>query len=109
MMSVPLVAVARRLYEDSERTEVMGIGTGIFLFVVGAILAFAVNVTVPWINLDLIGYLLMGAGVVVFVISLVLVLRKRSTVSTTRSEVDPAGTERVTRSETRGDGYNDTL
>jgi hypothetical protein len=87
----------------------MGIGTGIFLFVVGAILAFAVNVSVSWINLDLVGYLLMGAGVVVFLISLVLVLRKRSSVSTTRSEVDPAGTERVTRSETRGDGYNDTL
>ncbi|MCU1583724.1 MAG: hypothetical protein QOI70_951 [Microbacteriaceae bacterium] len=87
----------------------MGIGTGIFLFVVGAILAFAVNVSVSWINLDLVGYLLMGAGVIVFLISLVLVLRKRSTVSTTRSEVDPTGTERVTRNETKGDGYNDTI
>ena len=43
----------------------MSIGLGIFLFVVGAILAFAVNVSVEWINLDLIGYLLMGAGVVI--------------------------------------------
>jgi hypothetical protein len=81
----------------------MGIGTGIFLFVVGAILAFAVNITVSWINLDLVGYLLMGAGVVVFLISLVMVMRKRSSVSTTRTAVDPAGNEKITSQETRGD------
>jgi membrane-bound ClpP family serine protease len=81
----------------------MGIGTGIFLFVVGAILAFAINVSVSWVNLDLVGYLLMGAGVVVFVISLIMVLRRRSTVSTTRSAVDPSGNERVTSQETKGD------
>jgi len=82
----------------------MGIGTGIFLFVVGAILTFALNFQVDWINLDLVGYILMGAGVVVFVISLIFVLRRRSTVSTTRTGVDPTGTERVTERETRGDG-----
>ncbi|MCU1413946.1 MAG: hypothetical protein JWN80_1286 [Microbacteriaceae bacterium] len=78
----------------------MGIGTGIFLFVVGAILAFAVNIQETVINLHIVGYLLMGAGVVVFVISLVLVLRHRSTVSTTRSAVDPAGTEKVVENKT---------
>ena len=82
----------------------MGIGTGIFLFVVGAILTFALNFEVTWINLDLVGYILMGAGVVVFVISLIFVLRRRSTVSTTRTGVDPSGTQRVTERETRGDG-----
>ena len=82
----------------------MGIGTGIFLFVVGAILTFALNFQVTWINLDLVGYILMGAGVVVFVISLIFVLRRRSTVSTTRTGVDPSGTQRVTERETRGDG-----
>jgi hypothetical protein len=81
----------------------MGIGTGIFLFVVGAILAFAINVQVTWINLDLVGYLLMGAGVVVFVISLVFTLRRRSTVSTTRTGVDATGTEQVVQHETKGD------
>ena len=35
----------------------MSIGTGIVLFVIGAILAFAVNVEVEWINLDLVGYI----------------------------------------------------
>ncbi len=80
----------------------MGIGTGIFLFVVGAVLAFALNIQVTWIDLDLVGYLLMGAGVVVFVISLVLVLRKRSSVTTTRTS-DPVSGDRVTEQETRDD------
>jgi hypothetical protein len=81
----------------------MGIGTGIFLFVVGAIVAFAISIAVPGVDLHLIGYLLMGAGVVVFVISIILVARKRSTVSTTRTAVDPTGNEKITNEETRGD------
>ncbi|MBX3092068.1 MAG: hypothetical protein KF801_06110 [Cryobacterium sp.] len=82
----------------------MGIGTGIALFVIGAILTFAINVDVTWANLDLIGYILMGAGFIVFIISLVLVLRKRSSVETVR-HVDNTG-ERVTEHETRSDSSN---
>lgn|GEM_PF-138060 len=82
---------------------IMGIGTGIFLFVIGAIVAFAISLTVPGVDLHIIGYLLMGAGVVVFLISLVMVTRKRSSVSTTRTAVDPTGTEKTTSQETRGD------
>ena len=52
----------------------MGIGASIFLIAIGAILAFAVNVQLDWVNLDLIGYILMGAGVVVFIIGLVLLM-----------------------------------
>lgn len=81
----------------------MGIGTGIFLIVVGAIIAFAVSLAVPGVDLHLIGYILMGAGAVVFLISIVLVTRKRSTVSTTRTAVDPTGNEKITSQETRGD------
>ena len=80
----------------------MGIGTGIFLFVVGAIVTFALNFDVGWANLDLIGYLLMGAGVVVFIISLVLVLKKRSSIETVR-HVDGSGGEQVTEHETKSD------
>ena len=82
----------------------MSIGAGIALFVIGAILVYAVNVQVDFINLDMIGYILMGAGALVFVIGLVLLLRHRSTEQVTRT-VDPAG-ERVTRSETRSAGDN---
>lgn len=80
----------------------MGIGTGIFLIVVGAVLAFALNIEVSWVDLDLVGYLLMGAGFLVFLISIVMMARKRSTTSTVR-QVDNGGAERVTQRETRSD------
>lgn len=52
-------------------------GSGIVLFILGAILAFALNVTVEWIDLNLVGYLLMGAGVLIFLISLILFSRRK--------------------------------
>lgn len=55
----------------------MGMGSGIVLFVIGAILAFALNVTVDWIDLQTVGYLLMGAGALIFLISLILFTRRR--------------------------------
>ena len=78
----------------------MSIGGGIALFVIGAILAFAVNVDVPYVNLDLIGYILMGAGVLIFLIGIIMLMRRRSSESTTRSAVDPASGERITRQST---------
>lgn len=76
----------------------MGIGTGIALVVIGAILVFAVKVdTGGYIDLDLIGYILMGAGVLVFLISLVFLLRRRQTESVSRTSVDAVTGERVTR------------
>lgn len=83
----------------------MSIGTGIVLFVIGAILVFAVNIEVEAVDLDMIGYILMGAGALVFIIGIALLLKRRSTQSTVRT-VDPVAGERVTRSETRtsGDG-----
>jgi nitrate reductase gamma subunit len=81
----------------------MSIGLGIFLFVVGAILRFAVNVQVSWINLQLVGDFLMVAGGVVVIIGIVLLLRKRSSVTTVRTAVDPASGESVASRETRVD------
>ena len=78
----------------------MSIGTGIVLFVIGAILTFAVNVEVEYVNLDLIGYILMGAGLVVFIIGLVLLMRKRQSVATSHTTVDPVSGDRVTRQAT---------
>lgn len=40
----------------------MGIGTGILLIVLGAILAFAVTVELTWIDLEVAGVVLMLAG-----------------------------------------------
>ncbi|MGN6428471.1 DUF6458 family protein [uncultured Leifsonia sp.] len=73
----------------------MGIGSGIFIFVVGLILAFALNVEVSWIDLKITGYILMGAGLVVFVLSLILAFRKRTRTVTTRDTIDPATGERI--------------
>lgn len=78
----------------------MSIGAGIALFAIGAILAFAVNVEVEWVNLDMIGYILMGAGAIIFIIGLVLMARRRRSDTVTRSAVDPVAGERVTRQST---------
>lgn len=55
----------------------MTIGTGIVLIVLGAILTFALNVELEFVNLDLIGYILMIAGAVVVVLGLILMATRR--------------------------------
>lgn len=75
----------------------MSIGTGIAMFVIGAILTFALNFETGWVNLDLIGYILMAAGVITVIIGLVLMMRRRSAVTTSRTGVDPVSGERVTQ------------
>ncbi|PFG31576.1 DUF6458 family protein [Paramicrobacterium agarici] len=84
----------------------MSIGVGIFLIALGAILTFAVNVDVQYVDLDMIGYILMAAGVVVVIIGIVLAFRKRKTVVTRRDGVDRRTGERYDSTE-RGD--NGTL
>jgi hypothetical protein len=74
---------------DTDNVGVMSIGTGIVLFVIGAILTFALNLEVSWINLDLVGYLLMGAGFIVFLIGIILMVRRRQSVTTVHSGTDP--------------------
>jgi hypothetical protein len=75
----------------------MSIGTGIVLFVIGAILTFALNFETGWVNLDLIGIILMVAGAVTFIVGLVLMTRRRTAVTTARTGVDPVSGERVTQ------------
>lgn len=77
----------------------MTMGTGVVLFVIGAILAFAVHVQTAFISLSTAGYILMAAGVVVFLIGLVLALRGRRSVTTTTAAAPEAGiaTQHTTR------------
>ena len=49
----------------------MGIGVSILLIAVGAILAFAVNVTTSGIDIDTVGVILMIVGVLGLLLSLV--------------------------------------
>ncbi|WNB85700.1 DUF6458 family protein [Cellulomonas sp. ATA003] len=57
----------------------MGIGGGIFLIVVGAILAFAVSDSVEGVDLAMIGYICMGAGVLALIIALVVNAQRSNT------------------------------
>ena len=51
----------------------MGIGMSIFLIAVGAILRYAVNVTVEGIEIETVGLILLIVGVIGLVISLAVV------------------------------------
>jgi len=48
----------------------MGLGVGIFLIAVGAILTFAVNASSSAVNVDAVGWILMGVGLVGVLLSL---------------------------------------
>lgn len=50
----------------------MALGTGIFFLVLGAILTFAVGDSVEAVDLVLIGYICMGAGVLAIILSLIV-------------------------------------
>ena len=75
----------------------MSIGAGILIFVIGAVLRFALNVEVSWLDLPLVGNLLRGAGVLVFVLGLVFTFRRRRSVSTRRTVGGQGGVDGVTR------------
>jgi hypothetical protein len=51
----------------------MGIGMSIFLIAVGAILRYAINVTVEGVEIDTVGLILMIVGIIGLVISLAVV------------------------------------
>ena len=60
----------------------MGIGGSIFLLVVGAILAFAVDADISGIDINIIGWILMAAGLVGLIITLWYWNSRRRTVVT---------------------------
>ena len=53
----------------------MGIGTSIFLLAVGAILAFAVTDAISGVDLTVVGYILMAAGALGLLISMLVANR----------------------------------
>lgn len=75
----------------------MSLGAGIGLFVIGAVLAFAVNVEVEWVDLTLIGYILMIAGAIGIILGIVLLARRSRSDTVSRTAVDPATGESVSR------------
>ncbi|WP_309711061.1 DUF6458 family protein [Pseudolysinimonas sp.] len=87
----------------------MSIGTGVVLFVIGAILVFALNFEAEIVNLDMVGYILMAAGAIVFVIGLVLLARRRQAVTTSRTGTDSVTGERVEQRVTEVDPVDRSL
>lgn len=86
----------------------MSIGAGVLLFVVGAILRFALNIQISWMDVPLVGNIMMGAGVVVFVLALIFTFRRRQATSTRRTTVDPVdGNTIISRTDTTNE--TDTL
>ncbi|MFD0772867.1 DUF6458 family protein [Streptomonospora algeriensis] len=55
----------------------MGIGLGIFLVVIGAVLSYGITTDIAGLDLDAIGMILMIAGVAVVVLTLVLMMVRR--------------------------------
>lgn len=53
----------------AEEERIMGIGVSVFLLAVGAILAFAVDLTVSGLDLDTVGVILMIVGALGLLIS----------------------------------------
>jgi hypothetical protein len=87
----------------------MSIGTGVVLFVIGAILVYALNFETEVVNLDMVGYILMAAGAITFVIGLVLLMRRRQSVTTARTGTDSVTGERVSQRVTEADDPADRV
>jgi len=70
----------------------MGIGGSILLIAVGAIIAFALHVHIGWLDLQIVGWVLMAAGAIALVLLLMAANRRRTTVTTV-----PTDRQTVTR------------
>lgn len=84
----------------------MYIGLGIVLIVLGAILSFVLQVDVPGIDDDMLGFILMGAGLLAIVLSFAMRGRARPAgyTATRSSHVDPATGSRVDETRVDPDG-----
>ena len=69
----------------------MGIGGSIFLLAVGAILAFAVNADISGLDINIIGWILMAAGLVGLIITLWFWNSRRRTVVTRQTSQPVVG------------------
>src|SRR5258706_12552761 len=79
----------------SSRRTAMGIGASVFMLAAGAIIAFAFNIRVGWLDLDIVGWVLMAVGAFGVILSLTMLGRRRTTVVETPPPVNrPATTQR---------------
>lgn len=87
----------------------MGIGTGIVLIVLGLILLYALEVDIPGVGDDALGWILVLGGLAVVAISLAMMASRRRATSVTRT-TDSAGRAQVSETSTEAnDPYNRPL
>ena len=72
----------------------MGIGFSIFLLALGAILAFALDFTVVGVDISIIGWILMAAGVIGLILTMVVLAPRRRRTVTETTTTPVAGVER---------------
>ena len=82
----------------------MGIGLGVFLLIVGGILAFGVKASLTDFDLTTIGYILMGGGVLVIVLSLLVFMPRTRRARSTRIQTDAAGGQAIVERDDRISG-----
>jgi Domain of unknown function (DUF6458) len=75
----------------------MGIGASVFMLAVGAIITFAFNIRVGWLDLDIVGWVLMAAGALGLILTLTVFSGRRRTTVVDNSTAYPrvGTTERV--------------
>lgn len=73
----------------------MGIGASIFLIAMGAIFAFAVQADLGWLNLSVVGWVLMFTGIVSLLVTLYFWNRGRRAVVATPARGNRVVAERV--------------
>ncbi|WP_127505283.1 DUF6458 family protein [Actinoplanes solisilvae] len=73
----------------------MGIGGSIFLLALGAILAFAVNADISGLDINIIGWILMAAGLIGLIVTLWFWNSRRRTVVTRQTAAPVAAPQQV--------------
>jgi Domain of unknown function (DUF6458) len=74
----------------------MGIGASIFMLALGAIITFAFNIRVGWLDLDIVGWVLMATGALGLIMFLTVFGRRRTAVVEQPTTISrPTTTERV--------------
>jgi uncharacterized membrane protein HdeD (DUF308 family) len=59
--------------------ELMGIGAGIVLIVIGAILLFALNIDMPYVSDDTLGIIFIVAGALALILALIMQAQRSRT------------------------------
>jgi hypothetical protein len=74
----------------------MGIGFSIFLLALGAVLTFAVDATVAGLDITIVGWILMGAGVIGLILTMVVLAPRRRRTVTDTTVTDATATPATT-------------